>query len=383
MASYRKRPNGTIEAVIKRSGLLPRPVSMTFDSDAEARRVCERIEALLDQGIVPPELGKETREAVATLGALIREYLKAVVVTPDDDSLLTLIAVEDGKMSLAKLDYDWAEAWINVMKRERNLAPSTIRKYVGALARCCDWGANKGIAGVLTHPLRRLPRGYSTYTAEDKRILAGRDMAAKTDEERDRRLEPAEEKRIEEVFDGWKPEGRQRGLNAEYREEKRDLFHLALDSCMRMREMLTLTVDQVDFADQSVRLDRTKNGDKRVVPMMTDRMEDLLRRRCERATDGRLFPWWSGVVALEDFRAAVNKMSHQWTTITELAGCGDVTFHDLRHEAVSRLFEHTELTDTEIARISGHRDPRQLRRYTHLRPSAVVAKVRKMRQSDV
>jgi integrase len=383
MASYRTRSNGTVEAVIKRSGLLPRPVSMTFDSEVEARRVCERIEALLDQGIVPPELGKETREAVSTLGALIREYLKAVAVTPDDDSLLTLIAVEDGRMSLTKLNYDWAEAWINVMKRERNLAPSTIRKYVGALARCCDWGANKGIAGVLTHPLRRLPRGYSTYTAEDKRILADCDLKAKVDEERDRRLELAEEKRIEDVLAGWKPEGRQRGLKSEYREEKRDLFHLALDSCMRMREMLTLTVDQVDFKDQSVRLDRTKNGDKRVVPMMTDRMEAILRHRCKHATpDGRLFPWWSGVVDRQDLKAAVNKVSHQWTTVTDMAGCGDVTFHDLRHEAVSRLFEHTELNDTEIARITGHRDPRQLRRYTHLRPSAVVAKVRKMRGAD-
>jgi integrase len=382
MASYRQRSNGTVEAVVKRVGLLPKPVSMTFDTIDDAKRVCARIEALLDQGIVPPDLQKEVRDEISSLGGLIREYMRAVEITPDDEAQLTKIVLADGGMSLAKLTYDWVEAWINTMKREKNLSPSTIRKYVGALARACDWGANKGIAAVLTHPMRRLPRGYATYTREDDRILAAQGKIIKEDTERDRRLLKAEELRIEGILAGEKPEGRQRALRPDLREAKLDLFHLALDSCMRMREMVTLTVDQVDFEAQALLLERTKNGDKRVVPIMTDRMEAVLRRRCASALpDGRLFPWWDGVIDLKSFRAASNLVSHQYATIFDLAGCGDFIFHDLRHEAISRLFEKTELSDTEIARISGHRDPRQLRRYTHLRPSAVVAKVRNLRKT--
>ena len=41
-------------------------------------------------------------------------------------------------------------------------------------------------------------------------------------------------------------------------------------------------------------------------------------------------------------------------------------FHDLRHEAVSRFFE--------MALISGHKDVRQLFRYTHLKPENLIAK---------
>ncbi len=52
----------------------------------------------------------------------------------------------------------------------------------------------------------------------------------------------------------------------------------------------------------------------------------------------------------------------------------DLRFHALRHEAVSRFFEKG-LSVPEAALISGHRDPRMLFRYTHLRPEDVAAKL--------
>jgi len=73
MAYKRMRPNGTWEFVIKRK-LLPNPVSMTFDTEAEGVAVCARLEALLDAGIVPPDLVTESREKIATLGAVVRAY---------------------------------------------------------------------------------------------------------------------------------------------------------------------------------------------------------------------------------------------------------------------------------------------------------------------
>ena len=50
-------------------------------------------------------------------------------------------------------------------------------------------------------------------------------------------------------------------------------------------------------------------------------------------------------------------------------------FHDLRHEAASRLFERTQLSDIEISRITGHKDPRVLRRYSNLRGSDLAAQL--------
>jgi hypothetical protein len=48
------------------------------------------------------------------------------------------------------------------------------------------------------------------------------------------------------------------------------------------------------------------------------------------------------------------------------AGIEDLRFHDLRHEATTRLFEKG-LNIMEVASITGHKDLRMLRRYTHLK----------------
>ena len=52
----------------------------------------------------------------------------------------------------------------------------------------------------------------------------------------------------------------------------------------------------------------------------------------------------------------------------ERAQIKDLHFHDLRHEAISRMFEK-KMTVAEVASISGHKDPRTLMRYSHLAPS--------------
>ena len=52
---------------------------------------------------------------------------------------------------------------------------------------------------------------------------------------------------------------------------------------------------------------------------------------------------------------------------------GNLRFHDLRHEAVSRFFE-MRMSVSEVALISGHEDVRQLFRYTHLNPNNVFKK---------
>jgi len=49
-------------------------------------------------------------------------------------------------------------------------------------------------------------------------------------------------------------------------------------------------------------------------------------------------------------------------------------FHDLRHEATSRLFEKG-LNPVEVATITGHKDTRILMRYTHLRAEDLVRRL--------
>lgn len=60
-------------------------------------------------------------------------------------------------------------------------------------------------------------------------------------------------------------------------------------------------------------------------------------------------------------------LSRLFTEAVDNCQIGDLRFHDLRHEGVSRLFEHG-LDIPEVASISGHKSWRHLKRYTHLRP---------------
>lgn len=53
-------------------------------------------------------------------------------------------------------------------------------------------------------------------------------------------------------------------------------------------------------------------------------------------------------------------------------------FQDRRHDGISRLFE-LGFAIQEVALISGHKDWKMLRRYTHLRPQRLIERERKLR----
>jgi integrase len=57
------------------------------------------------------------------------------------------------------------------------------------------------------------------------------------------------------------------------------------------------------------------------------------------------------------------------------ANIENVRFHDLRHEATSRLFEKG-LNVMEVAAITGHKTLDMLKRYTHLRAEDLAKKLK-------
>jgi len=57
----------------------------------------------------------------------------------------------------------------------------------------------------------------------------------------------------------------------------------------------------------------------------------------------------------------------------------DFTFHDLRHEALSRLAERGDFNVLELAAVSGHKTLQMLERYTHLQAERLADKLAKKR----
>lgn len=132
---------------------------------------------------------------------------------------------------------------------------------------------------------------------------------------------------------------------------------------------MTLTWDQIDLDRRTIFLEKTKNGDNRQVPLSTVALS-VVRNFRTTESNGVVFQmFWNGDSSESELKKASLRLSRRWATVASLAKCDDLHFHDLRHEATSRIFERTTLSDVQISRITGHRDHRMLRRYANLRAS--------------
>ncbi len=125
-------------------------------------------------------------------------------------------------------------------------------------------------------------------------------------------------------------------------------FLLAIETAMRSGEMLGLTSDTVDFEAQVAHLPLTKNGGARDVPLSMRALE--LLRMLPKVEEGK--PLFALSAASRDalFRKAKEK-----------AGIADLTFHDTRHEAITRLAK--KLQPLDLARMTGHTNLQELLTY--------------------
>lgn len=147
----------------------------------------------------------------------------------------------------------------------------------------------------------------------------------------------------------------------------RPLIVLALETAMRRGELAGLHWGGIDLERRVVRLELTKNGDDREVPL-TARAVQLLRELQARPSR------WSGGWVFGPPELVAARVTREFQRTTKRAGIAGLTFHDLRHEATSRLFERG-LGIAEVAAITGHKTLTMLKRYTHLRADDLVAKL--------
>lgn len=166
---------------------------------------------------------------------------------------------------------------------------------------------------------------------------------------RDRRLTWGEERRI------------LRAAAAYSNPEMYSIVVLAVETAMRQGEILSLEWKNIDLRTRVAHLPMTKNGSKRDVPLSLRAVDALTRLGI--GTDGKVFKYTA-----DGFKSA-------WRTLIKRLDIENLHFHDLRHEAVSRLFELGTLDLMEVATISGHKSMQMLRRYTHLKASNLVEKL--------
>lgn len=132
-------------------------------------------------------------------------------------------------------------------------------------------------------------------------------------------------------------------------------FLLGIETAMRLGELCKLTQADIDLKNRFVTLNDTKNGEKRHVPLTLKAVE-LFKKVID--SELTLDP---GVASTLFRRAA------------RFAQIENLTFHDTRHEGLTRLARKLDVLD--LARMVGHRDPRSLMIYYNPTPSEIAARL--------
>ena len=149
------------------------------------------------------------------------------------------------------------------------------------------------------------------------------------------------------------------------------IIQFAIQTGMRRGEIMGLTWADIDLPNRKAYLHDTKNGDPRQVPLTRQAMAVL---EALTKDEGKVFP-----VGMDALRSQFGRLKDyakgQWNSIG-INPFDDLRFHDLRHEALSRLSD-AGLNVIELSHISGHRTLGMLKRYTHPSHEAIFLKLEK------
>jgi integrase len=142
------------------------------------------------------------------------------------------------------------------------------------------------------------------------------------------------------------------------------MMDFAMASAMRVGEICRITFEDVNWTQQTITIRDRKDpqkkiGNDQIVPLLPAAMQIVRIRKEVIGENGRIFPHRS------------EHVSQTWYHATRRLQIEGLTFHDLRHAAITDLFRKG-LGIPEVALVSGHRSWRELKRYTQLTASDVL-----------
>jgi integrase len=361
VAGITQRESGKWEARVRRRG--GRTVSKTFSTKTAAFAWARAQEAEIERGTwVDTSVAHRTM-----LKDLLREYTELVAAPRGSAAELGRLArfVEDlGHYRLDAVTPAVVLKWRD--QRLKAVAPGTVARELGLLGGVLTWARKERLIPLPQNPVSAI-------------------AAPATDDARDRRLAADEEARLlaamadqPSAAGGAKRQGNYR--TGSRQGSLKPIFQLALETAMRQGELLALEWQHIDLQMQTAFLPTTKNGESRGVPLSRKAvaiLEDVALRDAPRA--GRVFPITADALKKAWVRSVKRARARYESECaasgqTSDARLTDLRFHDLRHEATSRLAEKLPNL-IELAAVTGHRDLRMLKRYYHPRASDLAKKL--------
>ncbi|MBA4285428.1 MAG: hypothetical protein C0434_07840 [Xanthomonadaceae bacterium] len=341
MATITRRKNAagewryTAQIRIRRDGKLVHSEAKTFGREAEAKAWKRMREGQLAQ---PGALDKGSE----TVGDLIRRYV---------DEFAPVMRWRRSKTADLKrlLTHDIAG------KVARHLTSQDLIAHVQARIASGTGPATAGndlvwLGGVLRTARSVWGMPIAAHVAEDARDACRRLRLVAPSKRRDRRPTQDEIDR----------------LLAHYRAAKRveipmaDIIEFAIASARRESEICRLEWRDLDRASSAILVRDVKHPTDREGNHQQAKLTAAALAVIDRQPKGELiFPYNSKSVGTSFMLAC------------RMLGIVDLHFHDLRHEATSRLFE-AGYSIPEVAQFTLHRSWKDLQRYANLRPAKLV-----------
>ena len=227
-------------------------------------------------------------------------------------------------------------------EREKFIGPSSLRKELGLAGRVIDVAV--------------IDWGLTLYQGNPvKKIRLPKEPSGRT-----RRIESREKHNIY--------------IALKSSPQMQEVVEWAIETAMRREEISNMSFNDVNWNNKTIYIPHTKTDTPRTIPLSSRCIEILANRHDNLPSrEVNIVPFEQSEV-IRVFSIRPDSISQAFRRACTRAGIQDLHFHDLRHEAISRFFE-LGLSVPEVALISGHRDYRQLFRYTHLRAEDVAKKL--------
>lgn len=344
MATINKLPSGAYRVQIRRKG---RYASETFLRREDAHRWARQAETRVDQGLAP---NKSSVARLVTFGDLVDLHVAdmcAVGKPPLRSKAATLSALKSqlGQSRIGHLD---RQSLIDFGRRRARMG-------AGPVTLSIDIGT---IRLVLTHAAAVHGLDISPEPVDLARVALKRLGLVGKGKERDRRPTQNELHRLSRFFEAI----------------DRLTIPMTRKICRRDRDAARRNMPgrmerprpwQTNAPHQRPKGPAEQGRDDQRIPLFAATGYDAWALvGAQAAKDGkiggRIFPYNPKSVGTA-FRRACRALQIE-----------DLHFHDLRHEGTSRLFE-AGFAIEQVALVTGHKDWKMLRRYTHLKPDDLHA----------
>lgn len=324
MATLRKRPGpgGRMvwQARVARKGYAKQ--YQTFNTKAQAERWARRVEEeMAGGGFLLNDEAKTT-----TLAQALARYQAEVSIRKRsaDRERSTIAWWAQSRLSQRPLQSIRGKDVVDCINEDlaTRLSPNSIRLYLALLSHVFNTASTSWGMETLKNPVE-LAKGQRPKlpSGRDRRLTCDHEVVA---------LHKAA---------------------TEYGGQMDAIITFAIETAMRRGEIAAMQWEHFESGRPILRVPDTKTGTPRRIPLSPAAMAAL--------------PTRTETGAVWDMKA--NSISQAFERICKKAGLKDLRFHDLRHEAASRLSDQRKLDVMQIAAITGHRSMQMLKRYTHPR----------------